>query len=86
MKLADATAYQAETDRLAAWHVEQLGFGPGDTARHHQATTQAQLERWGATGLGVIAVDEDAEAARVDAEWEATTAVDVLDLIDQLVE
>lgn len=81
---ADA-ADQAETDRLVAWHVEQLGFGPADTARRQQQTEQAQLERWGVSGFAILAIDEDAELARLDAEWEASdVTADLIDLIGRI--
>lgn len=78
-------AEQAETDRLVAWHLEQLGFGPADTARRQQQTEQAQLERWGVSGFEILAIEEDAEGARLDAEWETSaTTADVIDLFSRI--
>ena len=57
-------------DALAAWHAEQLGFGPADTARRRLQAEQAQQARWGKTGLAILSIDEDAE----DVEHRSTYA------------
>lgn len=77
-----------DIDALAAWHAEQLGFGPADQERRRLQTEQAQQARWGKTGMAILGIDEDAEDVEhrghyADADDAAATD-DLLTFIDQL--
>jgi hypothetical protein len=65
-------------DPLVLKHLNALGFGPEDQSRRRAQTEQAQQERWGVTGLSILGIEEDTEAAQRDAEWAVTSLIDDL--------
>lgn len=77
-----------DIDALAAWHAEQLGFGPTDTARRQAQTKQAQQARWGVDGMAILGIEEDAEDVEHRNEYsdadDAAETDDLLAFIDQL--